>query len=69
MPLFNVTLNIIEEIEKLTIKNEQFDINQWCLNDADILIKAGEMIKRELQKHKKPAHNPLKARDPLIDLF
>lgn len=50
MPYINIYIDLIEEIEKLTIRNKQFDIKKWCLNDAEILIKAGEMIKRELEK-------------------
>ena len=50
MPIIKFGIDIIEEIEKLTINNYQFDVKKWCLNDAEILIKAGEMIKRELKK-------------------
>ena len=51
MPFIKLQIDIIEEIEKLTLNNYQFDVKKWCLNDAEILIKAGIMIKRELKKY------------------
>jgi hypothetical protein len=50
MPFINLQIDIIEEIEKLTLNNYQFDTKKWCMNDAEILIRAGIMIKRELKK-------------------
>jgi len=59
--MFFVTLkfDIIKEIENLTIKNKYFDSSKWCLEDAEILIKAGEMIKREIKKHNNGMHRDL----------
>ena len=54
-------VDIIELIEKLTIENHQFDVKQWCMEDADILIRAGEMIKRELEINDNKAFNLTKA--------
>jgi len=51
VPFINLQINIIEEIEKLTLINKQFEVEKWCLEDAEILIRAGNMIKRELKKN------------------
>lgn len=50
MPYVNIQIDIIEEIEKRTLLNHNFDVKKWCMNDADVLIRAGEMIKRELKQ-------------------
>lgn len=42
------SIDLIAEIRKLTVDNDDFDINQWCANDAYVLINAGKMILREL---------------------
>jgi hypothetical protein len=45
---FNVQINLIEEIAEKTIRDENFNPDNWSLYDSEILIKAGELIKREI---------------------
>jgi len=51
MYFITLAFDIIKEIEDNTIKNKHFNSKEWCLEDAEILIKAGKMIKREIKKH------------------
>ena len=45
-----IGIDLIEEIRKKTIANREFDVREWCMNDGEILLKAGQMIIREIKE-------------------
>ena len=39
---------LTEEVDKATISNPQFNVEEWCIGDAEIFEKAARLIRSEL---------------------
>jgi len=39
---------LTEEVDRATISNSQFNVNEWCIGDAEIFEKAARLIRSEL---------------------
>lgn len=52
MPFLELQVNIIEEIEEMTIRNLNFKPEDWSLRDADILKLAANFIEQEIKRSK-----------------